>query len=191
MIDALIRFSVSNRLIVLLMVAIMAAAGIYSLNNLPIDAVPDVTNVQVQVLTAAPSLAPLEIERQITFPVEVAMSGLPDIVEIRSVSKFGLSAVTIVFDDSVDTYFARQLVLERLSDAREQIPENIGSPEMGPISTGLGEIFQYQLSSTDGTYDATGLGPLQDWNVRRPRPGSRGPRWPPWPAWISCRRSGQ
>ena len=167
MIDALIRFSVSNRLIVLLMVAIMAAAGIYSLNNLPIDAVPDVTNVQVQVLTAAPSLAPLEIERQITFPVEVAMSGLPDIVEIRSVSKFGLSAVTIVFDDSVDTYFARQLVLERLSDAREQIPENIGSPEMGPISTGLGEIYQYQLSSTDGTYDATGLRTIQDWNVRR------------------------
>ena len=106
---------------------------------------PDVTNVQVQVLTAAPSLAPLEIERQITFPVEVAMSGLPDIEEIRSVSKFGLSAVTVVFDDSVSIYFARQLVLERLSQAREQIPESIGSPEMGPISTGLGEIYQYEL----------------------------------------------
>ncbi|MFN0140866.1 MAG: efflux RND transporter permease subunit [Pyrinomonadaceae bacterium] len=167
MIDALIRFSVSNRLIVLLMVAIMAAAGAYSLINLPIDAVPDVTNVQVQVLTAAPSLAPLEVERQITFPVEVAMSGLPDIVEIRSVSKFGLSAVTIVFDDSVDTYFARQLVLERLADAREQIPENIGSPEMGPISTGLGEIYQYELKSTDGSYDSTALRTIQDWNVRR------------------------
>ncbi len=167
MIDALIRFSVSNRLIVLLMVAIMAAAGAYSLKNLPIDAVPDVTNVQVQVLTAAPSLAPLEVERQITFPVEVAMSGLPDIVEIRSVSKFGLSAVTIVFDDSVDTYFARQLVLERLADAREQIPESIGSPEMGPISTGLGEIYQYELRSTDGSYDSTALRTIQDWNVRR------------------------
>ncbi len=167
MIDALIRFSVSNRLIVLLMVAIMAAAGAYSLINLPIDAVPDVTNVQVQVLTAAPSLAPLEVERQITFPVEVAMSGLPDIVEIRSVSKFGLSAVTIVFDDSVDTYFARQLVLERLADAREQIPETIGSPEMGPISTGLGEIYQYELRSTDGSYDSTALRTIQDWNVRR------------------------
>ncbi|MCW5958505.1 MAG: efflux RND transporter permease subunit [Pyrinomonadaceae bacterium] len=167
MIDALIRFSVSNRLIVLLMVAIIAAAGFYSLKNLPIDAVPDVTNVQVQVLTAAPSLAPLEIERQITFPVEVSMSGLPDIVEIRSVSKFGLSAVTVVFDDSVDTYFARQLVLERLADAREQIPENIGSPEMGPISTGLGEIYQYELKSSDGSYDATALRTIQDWNVRR------------------------
>jgi cobalt-zinc-cadmium resistance protein CzcA len=168
MIDALIRFSVTNRLIVLLMVGIMAAAGFYSLQNLPIDAVPDVTNVQVQVLTAAPSLAPLEIERQVTFPVETAMSGLPGIKEIRSVSKFGLSAVTIVFEDSVDTYFARQLVLERLSDARDQIPENIGSPEMGPISTGLGEIYQYELKAGPGsTYDATALRTIQDWNVRR------------------------
>ncbi|HKO42385.1 MAG TPA: CusA/CzcA family heavy metal efflux RND transporter [Pyrinomonadaceae bacterium] len=168
MINGLIRFAVSQRLLVLLMVLIMAGAGLYSLINLPIDAVPDVTNVQVQVLTAAPSLAPLEIERQITFPVEVAMSGLPDIQEIRSVSKFGLSAVTIVFHDSVDTYFARQLVLERLSQAREQIPENIGSPEMGPISTGLGEIYQYELKAAKGSgYDATALRTIQDWSVRR------------------------
>jgi len=167
MTNALIRFSVANRLIVLLLVAIMAAGGAYSLINLPIDAVPDVTNVQVQVLTAAPSLAPLEMERQVTFPVEVAMSGLPDVEEIRSVSKFGLSAVTVVFDDSVDTYFARQLVLERLSQAREQIPESIGSPEMGPISTGLGEIYQYELKSPDGSYDARALRTVQDWNVRR------------------------
>lgn len=168
MINGLIRFAVSQRLLVLLLVAIMTGAGLYSLVNLPIDAVPDVTNVQVQVLTAAPSLAPLEIERQITFPVEVAMSGLPDLVEIRSVSKFGLSAVTVVFDDSIDTYFARQLVLERLSQAREQIPENIGAPEMGPISTGLGEIYQYQLKAAPGSgYDATSLRTIQDWNVRR------------------------
>ncbi len=167
MINALIRFSVANRLIVLLLVGIMAAGGAYSLLNLPIDAVPDVTNVQVQVLTAAPSLAPLEMERQVTFPVEVAMSGLPDVEEIRSVSKFGLSAVTVVFDDSVDTYFARQLVLERLSQAREQIPTSIGSPEMGPISTGLGEIYQYELKSSDGSYDAKALRTIQDWNVRR------------------------
>lgn len=168
MINGLIRFAVSQRLLVLLMVAIMTGAGLYSLVNLPIDAVPDVTNVQVQVLTAAPSLAPLEIERQITFPVEVAMSGLPDLVEIRSVSKFGLSAVTVVFDDSVDTYFARQLVNERLSQAREQIPANIGSPEMGPISTGLGEIYQYELKAAPGSgYDATSLRTIQDWNVRR------------------------
>ena len=146
----------------------MGAAGVYSLINLPIDAVPDVTNVQVQVLTSAPSLAPLEIERQITFPVEVAMSGLPNIEEIRSVSKFGLSAVTVVFTEDTDTYFARQLVLERLAQAREQIPENIGSPEMGPISTGLGEIYQYELRAKDGSnYDATALRTIQDWNVRR------------------------
>lgn len=168
MIDALIRFAVNQRLLVLLMVAIMIGAGVYSLKNLPIDAVPDVTNVQVQILTAAPSLAPLEIERQITFPVEVAMSGLPDVEEIRSTSKFGLSAVTIVFADSVDTYFARQLVLERLSQAREQIPDNIGSPEMGPISTGLGEIYQYELRAAPGSkYDATALRTIQDWSVRR------------------------
>jgi len=168
MIDAIIRFAVSQRLLVFLMTGILVVAGIYSLRRLPIDAVPDVTNVQVQVLTAAPSLAPLEVERQITFPVEVAMSGLPGIEEIRSVSKFGLSAVTIVFEDSTNIYFARQLVLERLSEAREQIPEGIGSPEMGPISTGLGEIYQYELvAAPESGYDATSLRTVQDWIVRR------------------------
>lgn len=173
MINGLIRFAVTQRLLVMLMVAIMIGAGVYSLQSLPIDAVPDVTNVQVQVLTAAPSLAPLEIERQITFPVEVAMSGLPDVEEIRSVSKFGLSAVTVVFDDSVNIYFARQLVGERLSQAREQIPENIGSPEMGPISTGLGEIYQYEIRPKAGNgeegsgFDPTTLRTIQDWIVRR------------------------
>ncbi len=168
MINGIIRFAVSQRLLVLLMVAILIGAGLYSLQRLPIDAVPDVTNVQVQVLTSAPSLAPLEIERQITFPVEVAMSGLPGLTEIRSISRFGLSAVTVVFDDSVDTYFARQLVLERLSEARDQIPEDIGAPEMGPISTGLGEIYQYELKGAQGSgYDETSLRTIQDWSVRR------------------------
>src|SRR5215211_8194312 len=145
MINAIIRFSISQKLVVLWLVAIMAAAGSYSLINLPIDAVPDVTNVQVQVLTGAPNLAPLEIERQITFPVEVAMSGLPNVEEIRSVSKFGISNVSIIFSDSTDIYFARQLILERMATAREQIPPGIGSPEMGPIATGLGEIYQYEV----------------------------------------------
>jgi cobalt-zinc-cadmium resistance protein CzcA len=168
MINALIRFSISNKLIVLLLVAIMAAAGAYSLISLPIDAVPDVTNVQVQVLTGAPSLAPLEIERQITFPVEVALSGLPNVEEIRSVSKFGISNVTIVFSDSTDIYFARQLVLERLASAREQIPPNIGAPEMGPIATGLGEIYQYEVKAADGSkYSATDLRTIHDWDIRR------------------------
>lgn len=168
MINALIRFSVTQKLIVLLLVAIMAGAGIYSLVGLPIDAVPDVTNVQVQVLTSAPSLAPLEIERQITFPIEIAMSGIPNVEEIRSVSKFGISNVTIVFEESTDIYFARQLVLERLSQAREQIPPNIGSPEMGPIATGLGEIYQYEVKAEKGSnYSATDLRTIHDWNVRR------------------------
>jgi cobalt-zinc-cadmium resistance protein CzcA len=168
MINGLIRFAISQPLLVLMMVAILIGAGIYSLQRLPIDAVPDVTNIQVQVLTAAPSLAPLEVERQITFPVEVAMSGLPGREEIRSVSKFGLSVVTIVFDDSTDIYFARQLVAERLNQAREQIPETIGSPEMGPISTGLGEIYQYELRGALGSnYDPTSLHTVHDWIVRR------------------------
>lgn len=175
MINAIISFAVNQRILVMLLVAIMMGAGLYSLRELPIDAVPDVTNVQVQVLTSAPSLAPLEIERQVTFPVETAMSGLPGIVEIRSISRFGLSAVTVVFNDSVDTYFARQLVLERLSDARGQIPDNIGSPEMGPISTGLGEIYQYELKAKDGKqFDQTQLRTLQDWSVRRQLLGTPG-----------------
>lgn len=168
MINALIRFSIAQKLIVLLLVAIMAAGGAYSLVNLPIDAVPDVTNVQVQVLTNAPSLAPLEIERQITFPIEVAMSGIPNVEEIRSVSKFGISNVTIVFEESTDIYFARQLILERMATARENIPPGIGSPEMGPIATGLGEIYQYEVRAEPGSnYTATDLRTIHDWNIRR------------------------
>ena len=168
MINAIIRFSIAQKLIILLLVAIMVAAGAYSLINLPIDAVPDVTNVQVQVLTNAPSLAPLEIERQITFPIEVAMSGIPNVEEIRSVSKFGISNVTIVFEESTDIYFARQLILERMATARENIPPGIGSPEMGPIATGLGEIYQYEVRAEPGSnYTATDLRTIHDWNIRR------------------------
>jgi cobalt-zinc-cadmium resistance protein CzcA len=168
LINALIRFSISQKLVVLLLVAIMAAVGAYSLVSLPIDAVPDVTNVQVQVLTSAPALAPLEVERQITFPIEVAMGGLPNVEEIRSVSKFGISNVTIVFSDSTDIYFARQLIQERLSQAREQIPPNVGSPEMGPIATGLGEIYQYEVKTAEGSnYSPTDLRTIHDWNIRR------------------------
>jgi heavy metal efflux system protein len=175
MIDRLIRFSVVHRLLVLMLVALLACAGIYSAFRLPIDAVPDVTDVQVQVLTSAPSLAPLEIERQITFPVEVAMSGLPGVTGIRSSSKFGLSAVTVVFEESTDIYFARQLVLERLAQAREQIPPNIGMPQMGPISTGLGEIYQYELTAAPGSgYDTMALRTIQEWSVRRQLLGTQG-----------------
>jgi heavy metal efflux system protein len=168
MINGLIRLSIEQRFLVLMLVALLAGVGAYSLQGLPIDAVPDVTNVQVQVLTSSPALPPLDVERQITFPIEVAMSGLPKVSEIRSLSKFGLSSVTIVFNDGVDVYFARQLVLERLAQARSQIPESLGDPEMGPISTGLGEIYQYELRAAPGSdYDLTALRTIQDWNVRR------------------------
>ncbi|MBO0725290.1 MAG: efflux RND transporter permease subunit, partial [Blastocatellia bacterium] len=168
MINSLIRISITQRFLVLMFVALLAGLGVYSLWSLPIDAVPDVTNVQVQILTSSPALPPLDVERQITFPIEVAMSGLPKVTEIRSLSKFGLSAVTIVFEDSVDVYFARQLALERLSQARSQIPASLGEPEMGPISTGLGEIYQYELRAAPGSnYDLTALRSIQDWNVRR------------------------
>jgi heavy metal efflux system protein len=168
MINGLIRVSIAQRFLVLILVALLAVLGVYSLRSLPIDAVPDVTNVQVQILTSSPALPPLEVERLITFPIEVAMSGLPKVNEIRSLSKFGLSSVTVVFDDAVEVYFARQLVLERLSQARSQIPESLGDPEMGPITTGLGEIYQYELRAAPGShYDLTALRSIQDWNVRR------------------------
>ncbi|MBX9770387.1 MAG: efflux RND transporter permease subunit, partial [Candidatus Obscuribacterales bacterium] len=168
MIDALISFSIKQRLLILMIVLALVGAGVYNLQSLPIDAVPDITNVQVQVLTSAPSLAPLEVERQITFPIEIAMSGLPSVVQVRSSSKFGLSAVTVVFDDQVDTYFARQLVLERLTQVRQQIPEALGTPQMGPISTGLGEIYQYELKPTNPDAGSSQyLRTVQDWIVRR------------------------
>ncbi len=168
MVAGLIRFAVAQRLLVMLLVVMMAGAGGYSLSQLPLDAVPDVTNVQVQVLTSAPALAATEVERLITFPVEVAMSGLPGIIELRSVSMFGLSAVTVVFSENTDIYAARQLVLERLSQARDDIPESVGTPEMGPIATGLGEIYQYELRATPGSaFDLADLRTIQDWDVRR------------------------
>lgn len=168
MIRAVIRFAVKQRFLVLLLVAIMAGIGVYSATQLPLDAVPDVTNVQVMILTPAPALSSLEVEQQITFPVEVAMSGLPGITDIRSVSLFGLSAVTVVFTDSTNIYTARQLVMERLAVAREQIPASIGVPEMGPIATGLGEIYQYELRAAPGSgYDLKDLRTIQDWSVRR------------------------
>jgi cobalt-zinc-cadmium resistance protein CzcA len=145
MIERLIDFSIRNRALVIFAVLLMAAVGLRSAQQLPIDAVPDVTNIQVQVLTTAPALGPLEVEKFITFPVETVMSGLPRLAELRSLSKFGLSSVTIVFEEGTDIYFARQLVAERLAQARESIPKGYGSPTMGPISTGLGEIYQFTV----------------------------------------------
>ena len=145
MIQRIVDSSLDNRFLVLVLWLLVVAAGVVALSQLPIDAVPDVTNVQVQVLTNSPGLAPEEVERFVSFPVETAMSGLPKIEEIRSVSKFGLSVVTVVFEEGTDIYWARQLVGERLTAARDQVPEGYGEPEMGPISTGLGEIYQFEV----------------------------------------------
>jgi len=145
MVSKLISLALSNRLLVVFGLILLVGAGVKAMLDLPLDAVPDVTNEQVQVLTSVPGLSPLEVERFITFPVEAAMSGIPDVTEIRSVSKFGLSAVTVVFEEGTDIYWARQQVSERLSSAEEMIPPGYGSPELGPISTGLGEIYQFEV----------------------------------------------
>ncbi len=172
MIERILRFSLKQKLLVLFAVILLIAGGIAAFRILPIDAVPDVTNIQVQILTNSPTLAPLEVERYITFPIEVAMNGIPDVEEIRSVSKFGLSLVTVVFQDNVDIYFARQLVFERLQTAAEDIPPEFGKPELGPTSTGLGEIYQYIIRPKDknAKQDSVSLmemRTLQDWIAKR------------------------
>ncbi len=163
MINKLIDFSLDNRLLVVIGWVLIVALGLDSLRKLPIDAVPDVTNVQVQILTNSPGLAPQEVESFITFPVETAMSGLPKVEQIRSVSKFGLSVVTVVFEEGTDIYWARQLVGERMTEARDAIPKEYGEPSMGPISTGLGEIYQFEVRGEG--YTPMQLRDILDWNV--------------------------
>src|SRR4051812_24268931 len=145
MIGTLIRYSLKNRGFVCLMMVALTGSGLFSLWHLPIDAVPDVTNVQVMALTSAPALGPEEVEQFITIPVENAMNGIPRIQEIRSFSQFGISGVTIIFAEGTDIYWARQQVSERLDQVRASIPEGFGTPEMGPIATGLGEIYQFEV----------------------------------------------
>ena len=163
MINRIVDASLNNRFLVIVLWLLIGVFGVQSMRNLPVDAVPDVTNIQVQVLTNSPGLAPQEMESFVTFPVESAMSGLPAVEEIRSVSKFGLSVVTIVFEEGTDIYWARQLVGERLVEAREAIPEGYGVPAMGPISTGLGEIYQFELKGEG--YSPMELRTLLDWVV--------------------------
>ncbi|MBK7072412.1 MAG: efflux RND transporter permease subunit [Myxococcales bacterium] len=145
MIERILEWSLKNRVMVIIASALMIVGGLSAMLRLPIDAVPDVTNVQVQILTSSPALGPEEVEKFVTTPVEQGMSGLPNVVQIRSSSKFGLSAVTVVFEDDTDIYFARQQIGERLAAVRENIPPGYGEPEMGPVSTGLGEIFQFEI----------------------------------------------
>ncbi|GAA4441474.1 CusA/CzcA family heavy metal efflux RND transporter [Pontibacter saemangeumensis] len=177
MLDRIIRFSIYNKLIIGIFVLGLIAWGSYSLTQLPIDAVPDITNNQVQVITTSPSLAAQEVERLISFPVEQTMSTIPRIEEVRSISRFGLSVVTIVFKESVDIYWARQQVSERLVEASNKIPPGVGSPEMAPISTGLGEVYQYVVHPKPGyadKYTAMELRTIQDWIVRRQLLGTPG-----------------
>lgn len=181
MIASLLEFSLRQRILVIGLACLMSVAGLFAFQSIPIDAYPDVTNIQVQVLTDAPGLSPLEVERFITYPLELQMTGLPGLAEIRSLSKFALSQITVVFRDDVDIYFARQLVLERIMAAKERLPDGL-EPVMAPVSTGLGEVYQYYIESTSTELgrgpDGTGADPqaiitgltdqrtLQDWVLR-------------------------
>ena len=177
MLTNIIKFSLKNKLIIFLFTAFIIGFGIYSLTQIPIGAVPDVTNNQVQVITTSKNLSTQDIEQFITYPVEIEMANLPGVIEIRSVSKFGLSVVTIVFEDNMGTYLPRQLISEKIKSASEKIPEGFGTPEMGPITTGLGEIYQYILDTEPGyedKYSATDLRTIQDWIVKRQLSGIPG-----------------
>ena len=172
MIDAFVGLVVRRRWLVMALTALLVLVGIRSAVQLPIDAVPDSTNVQVQLNTSAPGYSPLESEQRITYPVETAMAGLPNLDYTRSVSRYGLSQVTVVFEEGTDLYFARQRVAEKLQSVRGQLPEGM-EPELGPIATGLGEIFMYTVEADPGArneegepYDAEDLRTLQDWVVR-------------------------
>ena len=174
MLNWVIDFSLKHRGLVILTAGLFAVVGAFSLRHLDIDAFPDTTPVQIQINTVAPSLASEEIERQITFPIEQAISGLPGLHELRSISKFGLSQLVLIFDDEIDVYFARQLINERLSTV--ELPDGIGRPQMGPVSTGLGEVFHYvgvyegvdlsQVSREERVKRLTDLRTIHDWVIK-------------------------
>ena len=177
MLSNIIQFSIKNKLIVFLLTLFIIGFGLYSLTQIPIGAVPDITNNQVQVITTSQNLSTQDMEQFITYPVELEMANLPGVIEIRSVSKFGLSVVTIVFEDNMGTYLPRQLISEKLISASEKIPAGFGTPQMGPITTGLGEIYQYILDTKPGykdKYSAMDLRTIQDWVVKRQLSGIPG-----------------
>ena len=172
MFERLIRFAIDQRWLVMLAVAAMAGLGIYSYQKLPIDAVPDITNVQVQINTQSAGYSPLETEQRVTFPIETAMAGLPNLEQTRSLSRYGLSQVTVIFKDGTDIYFARQMINERLQEAKESLPAGI-TPKMGPVSTGLGEIYLWTVETQEGAkkpdgtpYTPTDLREIQDWIIK-------------------------
>ena len=168
MLDKIIQFSIRNKFVILLFTLALIAWGSYSLKKLPLDALPDVTNNQVQIITTAPTLASQEVEQLITYPLERAVKTIPNVIELRSISRFGLSVVTVVFEDDVDIYWAREQIFQRLKQAEENIPDYVNSPELAPISTGLGEIYQYDVYAKKGyenKYSAIELRTIQDWII--------------------------
>ena len=170
MINKIIEYSINNKFVIALFTFALIVGGIYSVKQVPVDAVPDITNNQVQIITQAPNLGTEDIEQFVTYPVEIAVANLPGVTEIRSISRFGLSVVTVVFSDDLDTYLPRQLISEKLNEIKANIPEGFGTPVMGPITTGLGEIYQYTLEVAPefkDTYDITELRTIQDWIIRR------------------------
>lgn len=177
MLDKIIKFSIKNKIIIGIMTLALIVWGLWSASKLPIDAVPDITNNQVQIFTSTPTLAGQEVERLVTFPIEQSIANIPDIEEIRSISRFGLSVITVVFKEEVDIYFARQLINEKLNEVSEDIPKNIGKPEMSPVSTGLGEVYQYIIHPKKGSenkYTSMDLREIQDWIVARQLYGTAG-----------------
>lgn len=177
MIDKIIAYSIKNKLVIALMTFALIIWGAWSATKLPIDALPDITNNQVQIITVCPTLAGEEVEQLVTFPIEQSIANLPDLLELRSISRFGLSVITVVFDEDVDIYFARQLVNERLKEAEDKIPNGVGTPELAPVSTGLGEVYQYIIHPKEGSedkYTAMDLREMQDWIVARQLYGTPG-----------------
>ena len=173
MLGTLISLSIRHRILVVFASVLLAALGVYNFTRLPIDAVPDITNVQVQINTSVPSLSPTEIEQRVTYPIEVSMSGLPGLDELRSISRYGLSQVTVVFKDDTDLYLARQLVSERLQIAKGSLPAGLAEPAMSPISTGLGEVYMWSVEAEPGAkkpdgsdYNLMDLRTIQDWVIR-------------------------
>lgn len=177
MLDNIIKFSIKNKLVIGAMTLLLLIWGVWSATKLSIDAVPDITNNQVQIITVCPTLAGQEVEQLVTFPIEQSIANIPNLEETRSISRFGLSVITVVFKDDVDIYFARQLINEKLKEAEENIPKGIGTPELAPVSTGLGEVYQYIIHPKKGSetkYDAKALRTMQDWIVARQLYGTPG-----------------
>ena len=189
MIDAIVRFSIERRILVLTLILGLVGLGAWSYQRLPIDAVPDITNVQVQINTEAPGYSPLEAEQRVTFPVETALYGLPKLDYTRSISRYGLSQVTVVFKEGTDIYFARNLVNERLNAIKGALPAEL-EPRMGPMATGLGEIYLYTVEAEAGARQADGseygsvaLREIQDWIIKPQLaqvPRGRGSQWYWW-----------